>query len=131
MITIRKATAADAAVLAELNRHVQGLHVNAAPDVFKHPVPEDVAAHFVERLREKNVWAFIAYEDETAVGYMLALIRERPENPLVRAWRVLLIDEVSVEPAWKGQGVGRALVEAAKCRPGSGRGPRAGHELGV
>ena len=112
MITIREATAADAGVLAELNRHVQGLHVDAVPSLFKRPKLEEVAAHFGELLEEENVWAFIAYQGETAVGYVLALIRERPENPVTRAWRALLIDQISVEPAWKGQGVGRALVEA-------------------
>lgn len=48
-----------------------------------------------------------------AVGYVLAYIRRRPENPITWAWRTLLIDQISAEPAWKGQGVGRALVEAA------------------
>ncbi|MDX1688149.1 MAG: GNAT family N-acetyltransferase [Candidatus Promineifilaceae bacterium] len=113
MVRIEAATAADADVLADLNRHVQGLHVDGAPHLFKRHVHDEVAAQFEEWLGEENVWAFIAYQGERPVGYVLALIRERPENPVTRAWRAFLIDQISVEPAWKGKGVGRALVEAA------------------
>lgn len=112
-IRIEEATAADADLLADLNRHVQGLHVDGAPALFKRPVHEDVAAQFDEWLRQDNAWAFIAYRGETAVGYVLAFLRERPDNPFTRPWRALLIDQISVEPASKGKGVGRALVEAA------------------
>ena len=113
VVRIEKATTADVGVLAELNRHVQGIHVDGAPDLFKQPSPEEVAAQFEEWLREDSAWTFIAYRGETAVGYVLAFIRERPDNPFTRAWRALLIDQISVEPEWKGKGVGRALVEAA------------------
>lgn len=113
MIRIEKATSADADALADLNRHVQALHVDGAPALFKPPVHEEVAAQFDAWLEEDNAHAFIAYHGETAVGYLLAFIRERPANPITRRWRALLIDQISVEPSWKGQGVGRALVEAA------------------
>jgi len=113
MVTIEKATAADADLLADLNRHVQGLHVDGAPRLFKRPVHEEVAAQFDEWLAGENAWAFIAYQGETPAGYVLAFIRERPDNPFTRAWRALVIDQISVDPVWKGQGVGRALVEAA------------------
>ena len=113
MTRVEEASPADAGVLADLNRHVQGLHVDGAPDLFKEPVHEDVVAQFEEWLGEDNARAFIAYEEETAVGYLLAFIRERPANPITRRWRALLIDQISVEPPWKGKGVGRSLVEAA------------------
>lgn len=113
MTRVEEATPADAGILADLNRHVQELHVEGAPDLFKEPVREDVVAQFEEWLGEDNARAFIAYEEETAVGYLLTFIRERPANPITRRWRALLIDQISVEPPWKGKGVGRSLVEAA------------------
>lgn len=112
IIRVEEATAADADLLADLNRHVQELHVDGAPALFKRPVHEEVTAQFDEWLGQDNAWAFIAYQEETAVGYVLAFLRERPDNPFTWPWRVLRIDQISVEPAWKGKGVGRALVEA-------------------
>lgn len=113
MVRIEAATVADADVLADLNRHVQGLHVDGAPHLFKRPVHDEVVAQFKAWLGEENASAFIAYQGKRPVGYVLAFVRERPDNPITRAWRALVIDQISVEPAWKGKGVGRALVEAA------------------
>ncbi|GIL14207.1 MAG: ribosomal-protein-alanine acetyltransferase [Chloroflexota bacterium] len=112
---IRQAIAADADILAELNRDVQQLHADAAPHLFKQPDDlSPVAADFLTRvLTDPDGFTFIAEDESGPVGYIYARLVQRPENAYNHAYRLLHIDQISVKPASRGRGYGRALMEAA------------------
>jgi GNAT superfamily N-acetyltransferase len=94
---------------------VQKLHAEHHPEIFKMPQNEDFAiAFFEEMLADPLVTIFIAEEDEDAVGYILCKLIERPENPFTFAARTVLIDQISVRPAARGQGAGTALIHRAE-----------------
>jgi GNAT superfamily N-acetyltransferase len=112
-ISIKTASPADADTLAKLNQHVHKLHLETVSHFFKQPASQEVVAFFREHLAKANWRAFIAYIDDTAVGYLLVTTGERPENTFSLARRWLYIDQISVEPDWQGQGVGRELMNVA------------------
>jgi ribosomal protein S18 acetylase RimI-like enzyme len=112
-VTIREAGESDAALLAELNRSVQALHVAALPAYFKPADPTAVADLFRSKLQSGGFCAWIAWVGAVPVGHALGVVRERPENALCKARRFYEIDEIGVSPEYRKQGVARALVERA------------------
>lgn len=110
MIRIEPASPAHAASLARLNRHVHQLHVEHVPRFFVQPSEAEAQAAFAGLLAQANVRAFIAYADDAPVGYVLVFIHEQAANTFNPSRRWLYVDQISVEPEWEGQGIGRQLM---------------------
>jgi GNAT superfamily N-acetyltransferase len=107
---IRLAAVGDETVLAGLNRFAQDLHVERRPDLFRAATIEEVAAWFRSRLENPATRAWIADDSGTPIGYLIAVLHERPEGPFTVARRFCEIDQMAVDPARRGQGVARALM---------------------
>ncbi|HEX6270740.1 MAG TPA: GNAT family N-acetyltransferase [Anaerolineales bacterium] len=71
-------------------------------------------AFFTEMLAEASASIYIAEVHGEAVGYILCKLVERAENPFTFAMRFLLVDQLSVRPEARRQGVGRALMNQAE-----------------
>jgi ribosomal protein S18 acetylase RimI-like enzyme len=110
---IEAASSADADTLAGLNEYVQNLHLENAPQFFKSPTRERATDAFKALLDRDDARAFIAYSDGRAIGYVLVFLIDRPETVFASARRGLYLDQISVEPNSRRQGVGRALLNAA------------------
>lgn len=102
----------DIDALAQLNQHVQALHLHAAPSHFKETTLEEVAEAYRDFLHQDGARGFIAFGGGRAVGYVLSVIRHRPENAFCPARSLVYVDQISVDPGYQGQGVGRGLMEA-------------------
>ena len=109
---VRAASPSDTQALARLRTRVHGVHVDRAPEIFTRPAHTEMEEEFRALLGQGHTRAFIALAGEVPVGYVLALVQERPATPLVRARRWLYVDQISVEPAWTRRGVGRQLMQA-------------------
>ena len=92
-MTIRPATPAD---VADIARIVDAAYAHYVPRIGRRPAPmeDDHAA----RIRDGEAWVFVA---EGAVAGVLVLIDESDH---------LLLDNVAVDPAQRGTGIGRALL---------------------
>ncbi|WP_103257181.1 GNAT family N-acetyltransferase [Tabrizicola aquatica] len=112
-MTPRRAGPQDAAVLARLNAHVQGWHAAHYPESF-YPAPDPAAltAHFADRLADPAVTAFLV--GDPAVGYALCSLQAREQSLFSPAVRRLMIEHVAVAPEARRQGLGRALLRAAR-----------------
>ena len=114
-MNIRQATPSDSFLLSSLCRDVQSLHAEHHPDIFKIPQGDDFAvAFFDEILVDPMARIFILEKNRQALGYVLCKLMERPESPFTFALRYLQIDQISVRPEARGQGVGAALIEQAE-----------------
>jgi GNAT superfamily N-acetyltransferase len=113
MTTIRTADIGDGKVLAKLNAFVQELHLQHRPDHFKETSVPHLEAWYESLLRKPATRAWIAEVKGEPVGYVLALCRDLPENPFTRARAWLEVDQLAVDPHYRRQGVGRALVSEA------------------
>jgi len=112
MIEIRRATRQDAQNLSALNVHVQKIHADAYPQLFKQPANPSFAAAFMERqlIDPSNVF-YIASLREVDIGYIFVRIVERPENLLMYAWKLLYIEHISINPQYQRNGYGQRLLE--------------------
>lgn len=110
---IRRATAQDVAALVRLNAHLQAWHATHYPDsFFPDPDPAALAAWFAERLADPACTAFLA--GEPAAGYGLCSLQTRAASPFSPGYRRLMIDQIAVAPEARRQGLGRALLDAAR-----------------
>jgi ribosomal protein S18 acetylase RimI-like enzyme len=117
MIDTRPATTQDATLISMLNADVQQVHADALPFRFKPPGPETFTPAEAEALlsRADHV-AFLAYVDEAPAGYLLAEIVRRAETTRLFAQDMIYVHHISVRPAVRQRGVGRALMDAVKAR---------------
>ena len=113
-VSLRRATSADAALLAQLCQAVHEIHVAAQPDFFKPIRPDDstLIAFYEQELSSETI-GYIAEVDSEPVGYMLCAVTIRPENVFSYAQSRLHIDQMSVNAAYRSQGVGKALMDKA------------------
>jgi diamine N-acetyltransferase len=111
-VTIRRAILGDEPALAELNAFVQDFHVANNPTYFKPSTHDDVVGWFRGLLEMPMARIWIAVDGDTAVGYVIALARERSEHVFGRSRRWLEIDQIGVRPGHRRRGIGRSLVEA-------------------
>jgi len=111
----RVATPLDASLLSSLCMDVQSPDAQHHPSIFKMPETDNFAATFFEEmLMDPIVTIFIAEEAGESVGYILCKLIERPETPFTFAARALLVDQISVRPTARGQGIGVALMHQAE-----------------
>ena len=111
--TIRAARRGDEDALAKLNAFVQDLHVERRPDQFKPADTSEVARWFGSLLEDPAARIWIAEQEGEPVGYVVALLRERSENPFCRARRWCELDQVAVASNKRKQGIARGLIEHA------------------
>lgn len=113
-MSVRLASAADLERLVELNLEVHDLHVAHMPDLFKPADPEDVSAYFAAMVAADAAEIFVACEGPVVVGYLLLVLRERPEDPVMLAQRFAYIEQIGVTAEHRGRGHGHELIAAAR-----------------
>lgn len=103
------ATPADLAAVNRLARQVHGLHVSWRPDIFRMPEGEIYSEErFLEAVRARQV--YVAKLGGTVVGYALIKFKERDNANLVPR-KSLLLEELCVDEAFRGHGLGTDLME--------------------
>jgi ribosomal protein S18 acetylase RimI-like enzyme len=110
---IRRGTIEDASLMAELNRHVQQLHLDAEPTLYRVTDHEELVSWFRERLASPGATAFIA-EDEIPLGYAMTVHERIPRNPFCPERVRLAVDQIAVVAGARRRGVGRRLMAAAE-----------------
>jgi ribosomal protein S18 acetylase RimI-like enzyme len=112
---VRRATPEDAATISALNDTVQRLHADAYPRLFKPPSADTFSAAEVAALLERPEHVILMAEtDAIPVGYLYLQVVHRPESLIRHALDLVYIHHISVDDAYQGQGVGSALIAAAR-----------------
>jgi ribosomal protein S18 acetylase RimI-like enzyme len=100
----------DAHVIAPLIESVQNEHHERRPDWFK-PYDRSTAVEGMqEMLEQPGKRCLVALVDDVAAGYALLTETERAESLVRHADRTLSIEQMSVDPEFRRQGVATALV---------------------
>ncbi|OTA26720.1 GNAT family N-acetyltransferase [Alloscardovia macacae] len=113
-LTIRRAQAADIPALLELLRQVNSVHADGRPDLFNR-VTKYSEAQLRERLTASDddpVFVAVRADDPSVVyGHCFCITQDRTGDALFRDIRTLYVDDVCVDSAARGMGVGRVLLE--------------------
>ena len=113
-MNIRQATVEDATIIAQLNGHVQQVHVDAEPAIYKQvPVNDDWIAYYAEAIEDGAVTIYLVEDNGIAVGYIYIIVQERSENLFTYERRYVLVDQMSVNPDYYGTGVAEQLMDCA------------------
>ena len=107
---IRNAIAGDEELLARLNAFVQDVHLERRPADFKPTTVSELAAWYRSLFQASTVRAWIAEQHCHPIGYVLILVNRRADNPFCPARQWWEIDQIAVDPRFRRQGVGRALI---------------------
>lgn len=101
----------DANLLAQLNQHVQNLHHQWYPHLFKPFHEANISAFFSEILLKSEVTAFVAKTENEAIGFVMVFQKTYPENPFKYTYTSLYIDQIGVTSHYQSKGVGKALIK--------------------
>ncbi len=114
-IAIHRATDADCAAISALNADVQGFHAERLPQRFKPPGPGVFPPEEVrEVLAKPDHHVLLATVGGVPAGYVYVELLRRPDSSATHALAMTYIHHISVRPEFRRQGVGRALIAAAR-----------------
>lgn len=103
----------DVKLIARLNEPVQDLHHELYPNRFK-PFEFTSVCEYFSKIIDKNNHHFVVYfDDEEAVGYIWYEDIEKHETAFSYSSRYIYIYQVSVNPDYRGKGVGKSLFNEA------------------
>ena len=104
-------------VLPESVQHAAGVQIRRDPSG---TLPADaslfeIVADFETRiLADADGFVLILEAEGQAVGYIYAKAVTRPENAYVYAQRLMLVDQISIKPAYQSKGYGQKLMQAVR-----------------
>ena len=104
------ATSADRATINALARQVHQLHVTWRPDLFRMPDELYPIERYDDCIRRREL--YVAKLNGIVVGFVLLKIKEYDSPGHVRR-TVMVVDEICVEKAFRGHGIGTRIMEEA------------------
>jgi diamine N-acetyltransferase len=114
-VAVRRATNADADVIAALNAEVQDLHANALPGWFKPAGPQTFPSEQAAALiAMPSSIVFLAERDAIPVGYAYAEVVAQPETAWRYAQSIVYVHQIGVRAEQRRQGIGAALLGAIR-----------------
>ncbi|MCR5675924.1 MAG: GNAT family N-acetyltransferase [Lachnospiraceae bacterium] len=110
MSRIRRAEEKDIPGILELLIQVDMVHHRGRPDLFKGPATKYSAEELVLLLKDDRTPVFVcADEDGKVLGHAFCRQEQIVDDPVRTDVRTLYIDDICVDEASRGRGVGRAL----------------------
>lgn len=110
---IKQAAIDDADILAKLCSEIQKLHIKLQPLIFKEPSHQELADLFRERIADPDYIAFLAFDGEKPVGYIVLHILRKPENVFAYSRNILEIDHIHITEKYRRQGICKKLFAKA------------------
>ena len=111
MNRVRLAEAKDIPAILKLLVQVDMVHHNGRPDLFKGPATKYSAAELEQILADEKTPVFVCTDEQNRVLGHGFCILQRSGGELMVEHTTLYIDDICVDEAARGQGVGRALFE--------------------
>lgn len=100
-------------LLSQLNEEIQTFHHRLQPNIFKPYEQEQVNEFFKTVLNKENTKAYLAWENEIPIGYILLFNMKLAENPFQYSRSFVLLDQILVLKKYRGKGIGKILLDAA------------------
>ena len=110
-LIIKKATEQHLKGINELSDRVFVLHDKLLPNFFADRNLDITIKHYCKLLGKDNVIFLVATQEKFVVGYLLALVLDKPWQKITP---VCSLDEIGVSELYQHQGIGKALFTALK-----------------
>ena len=115
MNKVRKAEIGDIPAILELLVQVDMVHHNGRPDLFRGPATKYNAEELKEIIANAKTPVFVCVNDEGKVlGHLFGMFKQELNDSVQTDIKTLYIDDICVDEAARGQGVGRTLYEYIK-----------------
>ena len=111
MNRVRQAEAKDIPAILQLLVQVDMVHHNGRPDLFRGPATKYNAAELAQILADEKTPVFVCTDEQGRVLGHGFCILQHSGGELMVEHTTLYIDDICVDEAARGQGVGRALFE--------------------
>jgi len=111
MNTVRRAGMQDIPVILDLLVQVDMVHHNGRPDLFKGPATKYNAGELQAILSDDETPVFVCVDEQDRVLGHGFCILQHTGGELMVEHTTLYIDDICVDEAARGRGVGRALYE--------------------
>lgn len=112
---LRNAEPADYREVEQLFREIQAIHAGAMPDVFKMPAGAfRPLSNFKALLDNPDARVIVADVAGQVAGLIDLRYKQMPDIPIWVPQAFIDIDTIVVGEAFRRQGIGRALMQAAK-----------------
>ena len=113
-LTIRPAEKDDHPALSRILLQIAGLHADMRPDIFLAASRKYDKKQLAEMLKNPDTPVLVAADAQGQVlGYaMLQMKAVGDQHPVLKPRRYLYVDDLCVDEAARGQGIGRALMDA-------------------
>ena len=109
---VRRARKEDIARILELLIQVDMVHHNGRPDLFKGPATKYGADELEEIIKNDSTPVFVCVNEEgTVMGHAFCMHKQITDDRVLTDVRTLYIDDICVDEAFRGHGVGRALYD--------------------
>jgi len=112
MNTVRRAVESDIPAILRLLVQVDMVHHNGRPDLFKGPATKYTADQLRAILADEKTPVFACVdEDDRLLGYAFCVLQRHEDDNILTDISTLYIDDLCVDEAARGQGVGRTLYD--------------------
>jgi len=113
MITVRPAREGDIPAILDLLVQVNMVHHSIRPDLFRGPAVKYAAGDLLALFQDPTAPVFVATDDDgTVLGHCFCQLQQR-SDPIFTDAKTLYIDDICVDEAARGRGVGRVLYDGA------------------
>ena len=110
---IRRASAPDAGRINDLLRQVAAVHSRIRPDLFKSGQKKYTDEELLAIIRDDQRPIFVAVESGQVLGYAFCVFQQHVDDNILTDVKTLYIDDLCVDEAARGKGIGRALYDFA------------------
>ena len=111
MHTVRRAEGRDIPEILRLLVQVNMVHHNGRPDLFKGPTTKYTEAELAQILQNDDTPVFVCADDQGRVLGHGFCILQRFGGQLMTEHDTLYVDDICVDEAARGMGVGRAIYD--------------------
>ena len=106
---IRFARPEDVAGILSLLKQVGRVHHEGRPDIFRSNAQKYGASQVLAMLDSSKTPIFVAAEGDQVLGYGFCILKEHKDDPVIADHLELYIDDLCVDEACRGQGIGKAI----------------------
>ena len=111
-MNIRRAKESDLSGLNRLLRQVLDVHHEGRPDLFKGGAKKYTDEELLAILNDESTPVFVAVDEkDNMLGYCFCVFIQHKSNNILTDVKTLYIDDLCVDEATRGMGVGRALYD--------------------